>query len=56
MMMMMMMMNTNAMPALEGKVIFLGPFPPVFANLLSVFANLGHRGNFPFSSAIDGDR
>ena len=28
MMMMMMMMNTNAMPALEGKVIFLGPFRP----------------------------
>ena len=28
MMMMMMMMNTNAMPALEGKVIFLGPFSP----------------------------
>ena len=30
MMMMMMMMNTNAMPALEGKVIFLGPFPPAW--------------------------
>ena len=28
--MMMMMMNTNAMPALEGKVIFLGPFPPAW--------------------------
>ena len=25
-MMMMKMMNTNAMPALEGKVIFLSPF------------------------------
>ena len=30
MMMMMMMMNTNAMPALEGKVIFLGPFRPAW--------------------------
>ena len=31
MVMMMMMMNTNAMPALEGKVIFLGPFPPAWS-------------------------